>query len=130
MSQADREALARLSGQKTQIEAPLRRRARFFKWGYIILYLVLIGVVWWLLNQLVVWQQWDNLEPITWIVSIVLLIAAPLLAWLKPNKLSPGAVEGRLFDRWRAREFTKYGFDSSRYEELQKRAIEEKPTVR
>ncbi len=63
-------------------------------------------------------QSWDNLEPITWIVSTAMGAAAPLIVWLSAENLKPTAIEQRVFARWRDRRFEKFHFDTARYEQL------------
>lgn len=125
LSAEERQELARLTEQKSTIEAPLRRWARLLKRGYIIGYLAMIGLVWWLLNRLVAWIGWDALEPLTWIFGMVMVLAAPLLAWLDPDRFRPRNIEARLFEHWRKEELTKYNFDGKRFAALSKRTDSE-----
>ena len=121
LTEAEQAELAALATHKQLLERPLRLWARVAAVGYVLLYVGLLLLVWWLLNKLVAWQSWDTLEPYTWIVSVVMALAAPLLVWLAPDRLSPYALRDWLFARLQRRSFEKHGFKLERYEALRAR---------
>ena len=120
LSAAEKNELAKLNTQKESIERPLRRRARFFMLLYVSAYLGFIFLITWLLHKLVVVVGWDKFEPLSWVGSVSLASAGPLLAFLKIDALKPAEIEQWLFERWRSTSFAKYGFDSDRYQVLSK----------
>ncbi|MCA9998648.1 MAG: GTP-binding protein, partial [Anaerolineales bacterium] len=122
LTEAEQAELAALATHKQLLERPLHLWAWVAAVGYVLLYVGLLLLAWWLLNKLVAWQSWNTLEPYTWIVSVVMALAAPLLVWLVPDRLSPYALRDWLFAWLQRRSFEKHGFKLERYEVLRARA--------
>lgn len=118
LTDTERDELNILEQQKEAIEYPLRKWAQIIKYTYIFVYAACIPLLWWGLTRLVEVNGWDKFEPISWVASMVFILAGPLLVWLSPETFKPANIEQCLFKRWRTRNFAKYAFDSDRYQQL------------
>lgn len=74
-------------------------------------------------------QGWDQIEPIAYVISIVIALASYVYLAVTRKEWSPLHVLTSIHEYWRARMYAEMGFDRVAYEQLQQELAEMRATV-